>query len=152
MSDWYEKLFAKTVGLEPLVTAVVHPVGQASIISAVEAAEANIIVPYFVGPKDRILAAAKKCNVDLSKYEIIDFKIMLMLPEKSKTKIAAKKDHKTQAQNNQLIFFLLCRKKHKYSNKHHNNRRFDLKTSKKSDANHHTVFGIIPDRPFRLSL
>jgi len=72
MSDWYEKLFAKTVGLEPLVTAVVHPVGQASIISAVEAAEANIIVPYFVGPKDRILEAAKKCNIDLSKYEIIN--------------------------------------------------------------------------------
>lgn len=72
MSDWYESLFAKTVGLEPLVTAVVHPVGEASIKGAVDAAEAKMIIPYFVGPEDRILAAAKRANIDLSKYKIIN--------------------------------------------------------------------------------
>lgn len=72
MLDWYNKLFARIIGLEPLVTAIVHPVGEESILGAVQAAEANIIIPYFIGPKDRILAAAKKCNIDLSKYQIIN--------------------------------------------------------------------------------
>jgi len=72
MMDWYGKLFARTAGLEPLLTAVIHPVGEEAILGAVQAANAKIIIPCFVGPKDRILTAAKKCNVDLSKYQIIN--------------------------------------------------------------------------------
>lgn len=72
MADWYTSLFSRVVGLEPLVTAVVHPVGEESILGAVGAATANIITPVFVGPEQRILAAAKSCNVDLSNYKIIN--------------------------------------------------------------------------------
>ena len=74
MADWYERLFAKAAGLEPLVTAVVHPVGEASIKGAIDACEAKMIIPYFVGPADRMLAAAKRINIDLSKYKIINTK------------------------------------------------------------------------------
>ncbi len=72
MADWYTNLFSRVVGIEPLTTAVVHPVGEESILGAMEAAIANIIIPYFVGPKERILTAAKNCNVDLSNYNIIN--------------------------------------------------------------------------------
>ncbi|HSX19778.1 MAG TPA: bifunctional enoyl-CoA hydratase/phosphate acetyltransferase [Gammaproteobacteria bacterium] len=72
MSDWYKKIFKKTRGLAPLVTAIVHPVGEESILGAVSAAQAKIIDPIFVGPKHRILKAAKKCRVDLSNYQIVD--------------------------------------------------------------------------------
>lgn len=70
--DWYESLFTKTIGLEPLVTAVVHPVGEASIKGAIDAAQANMIIPYFVGPEERIRAAAKRANIDISNYKVIN--------------------------------------------------------------------------------
>ena len=72
--NWYKQLYRKTVGLEPLVTAIVHPVGEESILGAVAAAKAKIIEPVFVGPEARIVKAAKKCGVDISKYLIINVK------------------------------------------------------------------------------
>lgn len=72
MADWYAELFKKAKGLEALVTAIVHPVGEETILGVVAAAQANIIEPIFVGPEERILNAAKKCNVDISKYRIIN--------------------------------------------------------------------------------
>lgn len=72
--NWYQELYRKTKGLNPLTTAIVHPVGEASIRGAVAAAKAKIIEPIFVGPQTRILKAAKKCKISLSKYEIIDVK------------------------------------------------------------------------------
>ncbi len=72
MFDWYDKLYARAAGLEPLRTAVIHPVGEEAVLGAVQAAESNIIIPYFIGPEERILSVAKRCNVDLSKYKIIN--------------------------------------------------------------------------------
>jgi phosphate acetyltransferase len=72
MADWYHTLFEKTIGLEPLKTAIVHPVDTPSLSGAFAAAKANIITPIFVGPEERIKKAAKNCNIDISKYQIVN--------------------------------------------------------------------------------
>ena len=46
----YERLIEMTQGLEPMRTAVVHPVDTPSLLGAVEAARAGLIVPVLVGP------------------------------------------------------------------------------------------------------
>lgn len=74
MADWYQQLYRMANGLPPLTTAIVHPVGNESILGAIAAAQANIITPIFVGPQARIMNAAKACSVDLSKYQIINVK------------------------------------------------------------------------------
>ncbi len=73
-NNWYKQLFKRCAGLEPLVTAIVHPVGEESILGALAAAKANIIEPIFVGPQARILKAAKKSGVNISKYTIVNAK------------------------------------------------------------------------------
>ena len=58
-------------GLEPIRTAIVHPVDSNALLGAIEAAQANLIVPILIGPKDRILAVAAAQNVDVSPYTLI---------------------------------------------------------------------------------
>lgn len=60
--------------LKPLLTAVVHPADIYSLGGAVEAAEEGIIVPILIGPKDKILAAAKEAKLDISKYTLLPTK------------------------------------------------------------------------------
>ncbi len=72
MLDWYKKLYSLAKGLPPLTTAVVHPVDEPSLLGAITAAEANLIVPIFVGPQDRIQTAAKNSKIDLNRYEIVN--------------------------------------------------------------------------------
>jgi len=67
----YEALIAMTRGLQPLRTAVVHPVDSLSLLGAVEASRANLIVPTLVGPEHKIRAAAEQAGVDLADYEIV---------------------------------------------------------------------------------
>ncbi len=55
-------------------TAVVHPVGSASLEGMVEAAEAEHIQPVLIGPKKRIEIAAHKAELDINKYQIIESK------------------------------------------------------------------------------
>lgn len=74
MTDWYHKLEEMTRDLQPLTTAVVHPVDVTSLQGAITAAESNLIIPIFVGPETRIKKAAEECNADLSKYKIINTK------------------------------------------------------------------------------
>ena len=50
----YEQLIEMTRGLNPIHTAVVHPVDTPSLLGAVEAAHAKLIVPVLVGPEHRI--------------------------------------------------------------------------------------------------
>ena len=54
----YELLLKMTHGLDPIRTAVVHPVDTPSLLGAVEAARINLITPVLVGPEARIRAAA----------------------------------------------------------------------------------------------
>lgn len=67
-----ERLVEMTDCYEPIRMAVVHPADKNSLIGAIEAAKANLIIPVLVGPRDKILSVAEEEEVDLSNYEIID--------------------------------------------------------------------------------
>jgi phosphate acetyltransferase/phosphate butyryltransferase len=60
-----------TKGLDPIRTAVVHPVDTVSLLGAVEAARSKLIVPVLVGPENKIRAAAAQAQFALSAYEIV---------------------------------------------------------------------------------
>ena len=68
----YERLIAATRGLPPLATAVAHPCDETSLRGVLEAAEARIIVPILVGPKERILGLAKSLALDIAGIDIVD--------------------------------------------------------------------------------
>ncbi|MGY8870083.1 MAG: bifunctional enoyl-CoA hydratase/phosphate acetyltransferase [Pseudomonadales bacterium] len=67
-----EFFIEEAVKARPIRTAVVHPVDHNGLMGAIEAAEHNLIVPILIGPKSKILAAAKKDNLNITDYEIID--------------------------------------------------------------------------------
>jgi len=67
----YEHLIAMTQGLVPIRTAVVHPVDTPSLLGAIEAARANLIVPVLIGPEAKIRAAAAQAQLDLTPYELV---------------------------------------------------------------------------------
>jgi phosphate acetyltransferase len=68
----YERLIAATKSLQPLPTAVAHPCDESSLRGALEAAEAGMITPILVGPRDRILSVAKSHDLKLQGIEIVD--------------------------------------------------------------------------------
>ncbi|HET9534789.1 MAG TPA: phosphate acetyltransferase [Mesorhizobium sp.] len=68
----YERLIAAAKALPPLATAVAYPCDETSLKGALEAAEAGLIKPILVGPKDRIISVARAFSLDLSGIEIID--------------------------------------------------------------------------------
>jgi phosphate acetyltransferase/phosphate butyryltransferase len=67
----YEHLIGMTRGLDPIRTAVVHPVDAPSLVGAVEAARINLITPILVGPELKIRAAAALAQLDLAPYQIV---------------------------------------------------------------------------------
>lgn len=67
----YQHLIALTTGFEPIRMAVVHPVDSNALLGAIEAAQANLIIPILVGPEKRIQAIAAELDVDLSPYCVI---------------------------------------------------------------------------------
>lgn len=67
----YQHLLALAAGLEPVVTAVVHPCDKESLIATIEAANAGLIVPLFVAPEKKLRALAITLGIDLSPYELI---------------------------------------------------------------------------------
>jgi phosphate acetyltransferase len=68
----YEKLIASAKQVQPSSTIVVHPCDQTSLRGPVEAAEAGIIIPTFVGPAAKIMAVAREHKLDIGKYELVD--------------------------------------------------------------------------------
>ena len=70
-THWYHQLMALKNSLSPLKTAVVHPVDELSIKGAVAAAQAGLITPTLIGPKQKILDAAKAAGVDITPYSIL---------------------------------------------------------------------------------
>ena len=68
---WYRHLIGLTKELAPIRTAVVHPVDENALLGAIEAAEADLILPILVGPEQKIRAVAAAHHVDLSPYELI---------------------------------------------------------------------------------
>ncbi len=55
----------------PLTMAVVHAVDAVSLGGAVDAAQAGLITPVFVGPEARIRAAAEAAHIDIAPYRLI---------------------------------------------------------------------------------
>jgi phosphate acetyltransferase len=68
----YERLIAAAREKAPLATAVAHPCDETSLQGALEAAEAGLIVPILVGPKEKIAAVARSLKADISRFEIVD--------------------------------------------------------------------------------
>jgi phosphate acetyltransferase/phosphate butyryltransferase len=67
----YRQLIDLTKGLEPVRTAVVHPVDRHALRGALDAAQAGLIVPILVGPEAKIRAAAQTADVDLAPYTLV---------------------------------------------------------------------------------
>jgi phosphate acetyltransferase len=68
----YERLVAAVKDLPPALTAVAHPVDAASLAGAIDAAKLGLITPILVGPRERIQAAARAADLDISAYEIVE--------------------------------------------------------------------------------
>ncbi len=68
---WYRHLIDLTAGLAPIRTAIVHPVDSNALLGAIEAAQANLIIPILIGPAERIRTVASAQNVDLLLYTLI---------------------------------------------------------------------------------
>ena len=68
----HRQLVDLTEDRDPVPTAVVNPVDQVSLMGAVEAAKAELIVPILVGPREAIETAAKSGGIDISGFELIE--------------------------------------------------------------------------------
>ncbi len=67
----YQMLIEATREMKPLKTAVVHPVDEASLIGAVEAAREDLMEPVLVGPERKIRHAAEIYKIDIDGYRIV---------------------------------------------------------------------------------
>ena len=71
--DKLARLVARAVAAGPaLACAVVHPVDASSIVGALDAAKAGLIIPILVGPEAKIRAAAAAAGLDLTGIVIED--------------------------------------------------------------------------------
>ncbi|MCP4818032.1 MAG: bifunctional enoyl-CoA hydratase/phosphate acetyltransferase [Shimia sp.] len=68
----FEDLLAATAPLDPIPTAIVHPVDAASIEGALAARDHTLITPILVGPRARIEAAAAEADLDISGIEMVE--------------------------------------------------------------------------------
>jgi phosphate acetyltransferase/phosphate butyryltransferase len=67
----HRHVFELAHGLEPLRTAVVHPVDRNSLLGALDAARAGLIIPVLVGPEAKIRAVAESESADLGPYKLV---------------------------------------------------------------------------------
>ena len=67
----YRELIAAAKTLRPIRTGVVHPCDEASLVGALKAAEAGLIVPILVGPEARIRATAEAAGQSLEGVELV---------------------------------------------------------------------------------
>ncbi len=70
-NDAFAKLLRAVQGLDPVITAVVHPCDRDSLLGAIEAGRRGLIRPVLVGPEAKIRAVARAEGVDLAPYTII---------------------------------------------------------------------------------
>jgi phosphotransacetylase len=69
--ELYEELIRIVHDVEPIKTAVIHPVDDVSLLGAIESAQAKMITPILIGPENKIKAVAKELKLDISPYDII---------------------------------------------------------------------------------
>jgi len=67
----YERLIEAARKLPPLPTAVAHPCDETSLRGAIEAAEANLIKPILVGPREKIEEVTRTFSLNLDEIEIV---------------------------------------------------------------------------------
>lgn len=67
----FRSMIARAEALDPILTAVVHPVDANSLGGAVAAAQAHLIAPVLIGPEARIRAVAKAAGLDISPYPLV---------------------------------------------------------------------------------
>ncbi len=67
----FRRLIAKAAELDPIPTAVVHPVDANSLGGAVAAAQKRLITPVLIGPEHKIRAAAEAAKLDISPYRLL---------------------------------------------------------------------------------
>jgi len=72
MASQLLRLLKMVEATPPLVTAVVHPVDALSLTGAVEGARRGLIEPLLIGPRARILDAARSAALDIGAYRLID--------------------------------------------------------------------------------
>jgi phosphate butyryltransferase len=70
--DGTRALLARAEGGAAVATAVVYPVDAASLLPALDAATAGLIVPVLIGPAAQIQAVAKAAGVDIAALRLID--------------------------------------------------------------------------------
>ncbi len=68
----YEQVLARAAEVESPRTVVVYPCDETSLRGAVEAAEARIVEPVFVGPGGKIRAVAKEFGLEIGGLEIVE--------------------------------------------------------------------------------
>lgn len=68
----YHELIALATGKPPVRTAVVHPTDDVSLGGALDSMRESFITPILVGPREKIIAAARQLGEDISGIEIID--------------------------------------------------------------------------------
>ena len=67
----FREFVDKATALGPIRVAVVHPVDRDSILGALQAAQAGLIVPVLVGPEDRIRSAAAEHDLDIAGLQVV---------------------------------------------------------------------------------
>ncbi|WP_431302297.1 phosphate acetyltransferase [Sediminicoccus sp. BL-A-41-H5] len=72
MTSRYDRLITACAQLPPTRVAVAHPCDATSLLSAIEAMQAGIIMPILVGPQAKIAAAAQAAGVSLDGIEQVD--------------------------------------------------------------------------------
>lgn len=68
----FHKFLERCQEFPAITTSVCWPLSDVALRGAVEAAEAGIIRPTLVGPREQILALARKIALDISPYPIVD--------------------------------------------------------------------------------
>jgi phosphate acetyltransferase len=68
----YDRLIAAAKAVPPIPTIVVHPCDETSLRGAVDSAQAGIIQPILVGPETKIRDTARKFDLDISNFEIVN--------------------------------------------------------------------------------
>jgi phosphotransacetylase len=67
----FGELLARAKPLEPIRTAVVHPVDAHALLGAVQAAQEGLIIPVLIGPEDRIRSVAAALDLDIAGLSMI---------------------------------------------------------------------------------
>jgi len=67
----YRQLMEATRSMKAIRTAVVHPVDEASLAGAAEAAREELIEPVLIGPEKKIRETAEAHGIDIAGFEIV---------------------------------------------------------------------------------